>query len=302
MKFLAGYIMRGRVEAAFAAATLGMMSLQLALLSMPLSVLSAGAVALVTLRKGAKEGFIVLASSSLAAAVLATLIQFPYLYIALYALVVWLPIWLIAIVLREGRHISLAVEIAVLLGIVAVIGYYLINANPALMWQQALSKMVPSDAPVDAEEVKRMVGYIAPYMTGIFAASGVFSLLLGLFLGRWWQALLYNPGGFKEEFLGLKVQPRLATICFVIIGVGFISSGAISQIAWNTAIIMFVLYAFIGTAVLHAVFAKMKSSQYAVPMFYITLISLFRLMLPVVALVGLGDTWLDLRNRKFKKT
>ena len=294
--------MRGRVEAVLVVSTLGLMSLQIALLGMPLSILSSGAVALVTLRKGATEGLITIAGASLAAIMLATIILMPYLFVALYVLVVWLPIWLIAIVLREGRQISLAVEIAILIGIVCVIGYYLFNADPALMWQQVMLKMIPANAPVDVETIKKMIAQFAPYMTGVTAASAVFSILLGLFLGRWWQAMLYNPGGFNQEFLGLRVQPRLATICIVIIGVAVVSSGALSQIAWNTAILLFVLYAFIGTAVIHSLLTKMKISQYAVPMLYITLVTLFRIMLPIVAIVGFSDTWLDLRNRNFNQT
>ncbi len=287
--------MRGRLEAMLLASTLAMLSLMLA----PLSVLSSGAVALVTLRKGAYEGLIVFASSSLAAAVLATLIQVPYTFILLYVLVLWLPIWLIAIVLREGRHISLTVEIAVLIGVVGVIGYYLFNADPAAMWKQVMPRMVPPNAPV--ENVKQMIDLIAPYMTGIAAAGAVFSMLLGLFLGRWWQAMLFNPGGFRQEFLGLKVQPRLAVISIATIGIAIASSGVVSQIAWNTTILMFVLYTFIGTAVLHTVFSRMKIGKYAVPMFYITLFFIPHSLLPV-ALVGLSDTWLDIRKRTLNQT
>lgn len=277
------------------ASTLAMLSLMLA----PLSVLSSGAVALVTLRKGAYEGLIILASSSLAAGILATLIQVSYQFILLYVLVLWLPIWLIAIVLREGRHISLAVEIAVFIGIVAVIGHYLFNADPAAMWKQVIPRMVPPNAPV--ENVQQKIGLMAPYMTGIAAAGAVFSMLLGLFLGRWWQAMLYNPGGFRQEFLGLKVQPRLAVISIAIIVIAAVSSGVVSQIAWNTTILMFVLYTFIGTAVLHTVFSRMKIGQYAVPMFYITLFFIPHSLLPV-ALVGFSDTWLDIRKRTLNQT
>ena len=295
MKWLAAYIMRGRLQAMLVASTLAMLSLMLA----PLSVLSSGAVALVTLRKGAYEGLIILASSSLAAGILATLIQVSYQFILLYVLVLWLPIWLIAIVLREGRHISLAVEIAVLIGVVGVIGYYLFNADPAAMWKQVMPRMVPPNAPI--ENVQHMIGLMAPYMTGIAAAGAVFSMLLGLFLGRWWQATLYNPGGFRQEFLGLKVQPRLAMISIAIIVIATVSSGVVSQIAWNTTILMFVLYTFIGTAVLHTVFSRMKIGQYAVPMFYITLFFIPHSLLPV-ALVGFSDTWLDIRKRTLKQT
>ncbi len=273
------------------ASTLAMLSLILS----PLIIVSAGAVALVTLRRGAYEGLLILACASLAAAVLAVLIQVSSLFILFYVLFFWLPIWLIAVVLREGRHISLAVEITVMIGIVGVVAYYLFNTDPASMWAQVMPRMVPANAPV--EDVKRMIAFISPYMTGIAAAGAVFSMLLGLFLGRWWQSMLYNPGGFRQEFLSLKTEPRLAMISLVIVGIAMLGSGFISQIAWNTAIIIFVLYTFIGIAVLHTVFSRMKIAQYAIAMMYITLFLMPYSMLPV-ALVGFSDTWLDIRKKK----
>lgn len=277
------------------ASTLAMLSLILA----PLSVLSSGAVALVTLRKGAYEGLIILVCASLAAGILATLISVPYLFVVLYVLVLWLPIWLTAIVLREGRHISLAIQIAVLLGILCVIGYYLFNADPASMWKQTMTKMVPADAPI--QDVDQMIDRMAPFMTGIAAAGGVYSMTLGLFLGRWWQALLYNPGGFKQEFLALKVQPKIAYLSMAIFAVAAIGTGHISQIAWNVLVLVFVLYTFVGVAVLHSMFSGMKIGQLAVPMFYITLFFIPHSLLPV-ALVGFSDTWLDIRKRTLNQT
>lgn len=272
------------------ASTLAMLSLIIA----PLSVLSSGAVALVTLRKGAYEGLIILICSGVAAVVLATLISVPYLFIALYVLVLWLPIWLIAIVLREGRHISLAIQIAVLIGILCVIGYYIVNADPASMWEQVMTKMIPANAPVD--DAKRMITLLSPYMTGVAAAGGVFGMSLGLFLGRWWQAILYNPGGFRQEFLALKMPQALALVSLAIIATATFSSGIVSQIAWNSAILLFVLYIFVGIAVLHTLFSGMKIGQFAVPMFYITLFLIPHCLFPV-ALVGFSDTWLDIRKR-----
>lgn len=295
MKLFAAYIMRGRLEAVFTASTLAVLSM----LFTPLSIVSSATVALVTLRKGAKEGIIILACSCLVAGAISAFLHINYLIALIFALLLWLPVWLIAIVLREGRHISLAVEIAVLMGIVGAICFYLFNSDPAAMWKELLPQMVPPRAKV--ANVQEMIAEVAPYMTGMFAAGVVNIMLFGLFLGRWWQSLLYNPGGFKEEFLTLRAQPRLSWICIGIVAIGLVSHGKISEIAWNAAIVMFVMYVFIGTAVLHPVFASMNIGNLAVPMFYITLFLIPHVLLPV-ALVGLADSWLDLRKRKINKT
>lgn len=282
--------MRGRLEAMLTASTLAILSL----LMTPLSIFSSATIALVTLRKGAGEGLIILVSAALAAAVMATLIKVPYLVILIIALVLWLPIWLIAIVLREGRHLSLAIEMAVLIGIAVVIGYYLYNTDPVSMWKQVMPRLIPDNARVENKE--ELIEQMAPFMTGIAASGGVFSMLLSLFLGRWWQAILYNPGGFRQEFLGLKIQTKIPLITLAIVCVAMISSGMLSQIAWNTTILMSVMYTYIGIAVLHSLLAKLKIGHLAVPMFYITLVLIPHSLLPV-ALVGFGDTWMDLRNR-----
>ncbi|WP_442497483.1 hypothetical protein [Methylobacter sp. sgz302048] len=274
----------------------------LALLSLimpPVSIVSSASVALVTLRRGAFEGLYVLVCSSAAASLLGLFLLGSYQFALLYSMVLWLPVWLISIVLREGRHLSLAVEFAVLIGVLGVVGFYLYEAEPAAMWKEALSHMVPPNMPVD--EIQRTLDVLSHYMTGVAAAGTVFGLLFGLFLGRWWQSVLYNPGGFKQEFLSLHTKPRLAMGSIVVVAVAWASSGALSEVAWNMTILLFVLYTCIGTAVLHAVFASMKLGRYLVPMFYLTLFLIPHAMLPV-ALVGLSDAWMNLRNKISNQT
>ena len=270
----------------------------LALLSLmmpPVSVVSSAAVALVTLRRGASEGLTILVCSSVVAGLLGFLAIGNYQFALLYVMVLWLPVWLISIVLREGQHLSLAVEIAILIGIFGVIGFYLYTPEPAAMWKAVLSQMVPADAPV--ADIQRTIDVLAHYMTGVVAAGSVFGLLFGLFLGRWWQANLYNPGGFKQEFLALDTKPRLSIGSIVVVAIALTSPGVISEIAWNVSILLFVLYTVTGTSVLHTVFSKMKLGRYLVPMLYITLFLIPHAML-LVALVGLSDPWLDLRKKK----
>lgn len=274
----------------------------LALLSLimpPVSIVSSASVALVTLRRGAFEGLYVLVCSSAAASLLGFFLLGSYQFALLYSMVLWLPVWLISIVLREGRHLSLAVEFAVLIGVLGVVGFYLYEAEPAAMWKEALSHMVPPNVPVD--EIQRTLDVLSHYMTGVAAAGTVFGLLFGLFLGRWWQSVLYNPGGFKQEFLSLHTKPRLAMGSIAVVAVAWASSGALSEVAWNMTILLFVLYTCIGTAVLHAVFASMKLGRYLVPMLYLTLFLIPHAMLPV-ALVGLSDAWMNLRNKISNQT
>lgn len=295
MKGLAAFIMRGRWQAMIVAAILALLSLKLP----PVSIVSSAAVALVTLRKGAFEGLLVLLISSVAAGVLGFFLLGNYLFALGYGLVLWLPVWAISIVLREGRQLSLAFEIVVLLGIVGVIGFYLFNDEPARVWNAALLQMMAPmleapDVPVD--DVKRSIAVFAHYMTGVVAAGSVSGLLLGLLLGRWWQAVLYNPGGFRREYLALRIQPALSIASMGIVIVALAGSGNLSEMAWNVTVLLFVLFTFIGTAVLHVVISSWQAKRYMLPLFYILIFMIPHALIPV-ALIGLGDTWLNLRNK-----
>lgn len=271
----------------------------LALISLvvpPVSIVSAATVALVTLRLGAFEGLWVLACSSLVAGLLGWFMSGSYQFAFYYALILWLPVWLIGIVLREGRHLALAVEIAVVIGVAGVLGYYLYSPEAHVLWQDVLKLMLPADAPIDAEE---KIAVISRYMTGIAAAGTITTLLFGLFLGRWWQASLYNPGGFRQEYLTLTSHSVLTLVSIGTFLLAAVTKGMVSEIAWNVVIVLFVLYALVGSAVMHTIFASMKMAKYTVPMFYITLFFIPHAILPV-ALIGLSDAWLNLRKKKSK--
>ncbi len=295
MNFLATYIMRGRIQAMIVASSLALLSLMMP----PVSVLSSAAVALVTLRLGAKEGLTILGCSSLATAILGFLVIGSFQFALMYVMVLWLPVWLIAIVLRESRSLFLTIEIAVWVGVLGVIGFYLYDADPAALWKSILTQMIPVEAPV--VDLQQKIDMLVHYMTGIIAAGSVCGLLFGLFLGRWWQANLYNPGGFKQEFLFLQCKGRLSVGAFALVGIALATSGVISEIVWNTTILLFVLFAVTGTAVLHTVFSKMKLERFIVPMLYITLFLIPHAIL-LVALVGLSDPWLNLRKIKIEST
>jgi hypothetical protein len=296
--------MQGRLQAIMVASSLVLLSLIMPPLVKPVVIIvSFATIALVTLRKGFLEGLYVLLFSSVAAALLGALLVWQYQFALLMlvsCLIMWLPVWLIALILREGRYLALAIELPIWLSVIGVVGFYLYatDPDPSTIWKNMfapLFDMLPKEAPVD--NIRSMVDISSHYMTGAVAASSLFSSLFGLFLGRWWQSILYNPGGFKQEFLSLTTRPRLAISCLIVVIVAWASSGIVSEIAWNVSIVFSLLYIYIGIAVLHTLFAAMKKGNYIVPMFYVTLFLIPHILL-LVALVGLSDAWLNLRKIK----
>jgi hypothetical protein len=298
MGFLAAYIMRGRMQAIMLASVSALLSLVFP----PVSIVSSASVALVTLRRGAAEGWYILVCACLASALLGVFLMDSYQFPLLYGLVLWTPVWLISVVLREGRHLFLAIEIVIAIAAVAMVGAYLYQPNLAQVWENLFDPLLKPalinsnpELPVAAIQHSLSVFYRF-IITGLVAQIYVSGLLAGLFLGRWWQAVLYNPGGFKKEYLNLQGQPELAIVTLVIVAAALLFSGLIAEICWNLSILLFVLYAFVGTIILHCAFATTKMKRFMIPFLYVTMMLIPYALIPV-AIIGLTDTWLNLRNK-----
>lgn len=302
MKFLAAYSMKGRMQSAMVASSLGLLSL---FLLPPVSIVSSASVALVTLRKGSREGLVVVGYASLLAAILSFFLSGSFQYGILLGLGLWIPVWLVSIILREAKSLSITIEIAVLFGVVSTIGFYLFVNEPIQIWRPVLEQMFQPmrelDSDVSQEQINHSIQLFSRYFTGIIIAGAVYGLLFSLFLARWWQSALYNPGGFREEYLSLRVHPQIAMVSIFIIAMAALMPGVVSEICWNISILFVVLFTLVGTAVLHAAFSTVKAKRFMVPFLYITLVLIPHVII-IVAIVGLLDEWMDLRNKFSNKT
>lgn len=288
MGFLATQIMRGRWQAAGIAIGMAFLSLFMP----PISIVSSATVALVTLRLGAYEGLIVFGISLATLGAMGALLG-SVEFSLFYGVVLWLPIWLIAILLRAGRQLALAIESAVLLGGVGILGFSLFRPDAGEMWKNLLMQMTPPNAELDMQP---QIEAIAHYMTGVVAAGTIFGWIFALFLARWWQAQLYNPNGFRTEYLALSTSRPLALGSIVLVGVAALSSGGIAELAANLSILAVVLYTFVGTAVCHSLIAPLNQGRYLVIGFYMTVFLIPHLLIPV-ALIGVCDAWWNLRSK-----
>ena len=273
----------------------------LSLLFPPLSLLSSGGVGLITLRKGWFDGGFIVLISTTVIAVLGGLLFGGSLFAAGYGLVLWVPVWLIAILLRETGHIGLPIETAVLLGVLGVLAIYAAVPDPAALWQsrvdQIIKPLIEQATPdVDAAPLMERISRISHYMTGIMVCGTLVSVLLGLFLGRWWQAVAFNPGGFSKEFLGLKPYGWIVWVGVLMIVAAALSGSRLSEMVWNMVLPMFVLFTLVGVAVLHTVFARSKAKRVLLLMLYFTMVFIPHVLL-LIAGVGFTDTWIDWRTR-----
>ncbi len=301
MKFLAEHIMRGRWQAAMVASALAFLSMLLP----PASLLSSAAIALVTLRRGAHDGAFVMLSACAIAALMSIVLLGNYKFALAYGVVLWFPVWIVAIILRESRRLSLVLELAAIFGALVVVSVYLFMQNPSTLWNQILAAVIePMASQLENSEIEvgqEAIANMSKFMTGMLVTGYISGLLLGLLIGRWWQSVLYNPGGFRQEYLALRAHPVFAMVSVIVLLVAILGSGILSEAAWNVVIPIFLFYVFIGTAIAHSLIAAMKAKTYLLPFFYVLLFLIPHVLLPV-ALMGLSDTWLNLRNKASMNT
>ena len=296
-QLLPSYIAKGYLQAILVVVVLAMLSLRLP----PLSILSSGAIALVTLRKGLKEGSSVLFGSVVVMGILAQVTIGAFQVAAVYALLLWFPVLLLASALRSSRNLALVIEAVVILGGLAVVAVYSFMANPAESWfahlETTLAPLLKiGPLAVKAESVMENVELISRYMTGIVASGSVATLVLSLFLGRWWQSILYYPGGFQEEYLELRMRKGIGYLCLFVVVVALSATTVVEELAWNLMALFAVLYLIVGTAILHTLLLKTKASRFWLAGFYLVLLFIPQFAFPVV-LFGFTDSWLDWRRK-----
>jgi uncharacterized protein YybS (DUF2232 family) len=295
MRFLAEYVMRGRMQAILVTAVTAL----LALLLLPLSYLSGAAVGLVTLRIGTRQGLGVIAGSMLVLAVLGgVMLRNPLPGIG-FALVLWIPVWVLAANLRRSANLAQCVKLAGLFGVMLVVGIYLATDNPVTWWSEALQKVLApaleGAAKARIDEMSAAVSQVARLMTGLMGGLMGLTLLGCLFIARWWQAMLYNPGGFKGEFQQLRLGRGFALVTLAVGMLLLISSSETMPIATDLLVVLVMLFMIQGLSVSHYLVAKAGANAGWLVALYMLVIVLPQAAL-TLAVAGIADNWLDFRT------
>jgi hypothetical protein len=273
--------MRGRWQA-LAVAVLGAGSLLF-------GWISAAAVALVTLRQGVASGGWLVFWALLPAVVVSWLSGDPGSVLLL------LGVFVLAVVLRATVSLALAVAASALVGLISGGGLLLIGADFLAQLAEVFAALLEQlQSNVATEESMDLV-LSAPstvQIAGILAAGNAVTAVFSLLLARYWQALLYNPGGFREEFHALRLPPLWTT------GLGLLALAVWAQEPWVSgwALVVSVPLMFCGFSLVHAYVAALGRGASSLVIFYL----LWLFVDPVKGLLlgcVVADAWIDFRRR-----
>jgi hypothetical protein len=130
-------------------------------------------------------------------------------------------------------------------------------------------------------------------MVASFAASFYFMSIGSMFLARSWQAALYNPGGWREEFHQLRLSPVSLAGLFAVV---FLAP-SLGVEASLVAICATVPVVVCGLALVHGLIGKKNLGGQWVFGFYALNIVLFPTVLMLVALWAVVDSVIDFRSK-----
>jgi hypothetical protein len=283
VRALAEFIMRGRVQAAV-----------VAMLATGLPLVSPAAVALVTLRRGVGDGIHILLWALLPIIVLTVVASADPLtvLVGLSASFGYLVVVCAAISLRMTASWSNTLMVLVVLSSLAS----LLSAVLVQDTVQAVIHTVNDSLQKVAEQSKSNIAVQKFSQTSVL---GVFSYIIaanafcGLVLARWWQALLYNPGGFQAEFHQLRLHPIQAILSLVLSWLCL--QGDMDYRSW---LIVFALPLLsVAVAIVHYIVKALQLGKGWLVLFYLVAIMFSPLSILVLMVVAILDVWLNFRGR-----
>jgi hypothetical protein len=289
--------------------------------------------ALVTLRKGALEGFWVFL-----AATLPYLILLPFQPVPMGAWVVGLMVvsnlltWGFAALLHRYHNWNLILEVATLIGLFVVITAHVVKPDLATWWGKQLNTHLPEmmaasaeappsatpplktlapakkaqsdfDEESDEPDVLTMIEHMKPYATGILSASLLLTALLQLFAARGWQTSLHDPKKLRLELRQIRLSPMAGLVFLVTLILSYFKI----VLAQDMLPVLYLAFGLAGVSLVHYACAKLKDIAWlGLVIFYSVLLGTWMayhlpLAFQLVALLALLDVWFDLRERLNKR-
>ncbi len=267
-----------------------------ATLLLPAPQLTSGVIlVLLVLAQGTRLA--VIEATAAAALLLAVSLVFGVSLVSIVTLMAgtWLPVLLLTLLLSSTRSLALTMQVTVILAVVAMVGFYLVVADPAAYWQPYLTTMAEiarennlalNTELLNAEvmTVSATLAFWMLYVAGLLLGYGLYTKLPGK-TGEF--------GRFRDMSFGRVIASIMAVVSLLalLLDVGWLQ---------NVAFVMFVIFWMQGLAIVHWMHAQELLPLGAVVAIYILLPLLQVLLVTVLGVLGYMDAWFEFRRRMKK--
>jgi hypothetical protein len=291
MLAIARYALKGPMHAATVAGILAVLSLFIPLLS----ILSGAIVSLIILTQGLVSGTRVILVSIVGITAVSFLLTQSLIMGLSIGLVQWLPVIILAELLRRTRSISFTLVVGMGLAMLAVILQFMLWPGVEDTLMEILRLMfqdMQQQQGVDMQQIETGLQNVVHSMTLLMIAVMYFIFAISLLIGRWYQSRLSDSRGFREEFYAIRFGKSISVIVLAIA-----VAGMIFQQDWLIALLMVVALTFLfqGLAVVHS-WSKHYNKSGLLGLLYMAMI-IFPQIAGVTAVLGVVDNWMDFRAK-----
>lgn len=290
MLAVARYALKSPIHAATVVGILAILSLIIPLVS----VLSGAIVGLIILTQGLLAGTRAIVVSIVGiTAVSYLLTQSPELGVTI-GLVQWLPMMILAEILRRTHSLSFALVAGMVLALLAVVIQFSLWPDSEQLWMQFLLQLFQGvdQSGIDMEQLQAGLQSMVHWMTLMLVAVMYSTFIATLMVARWFQAKLAGSEGFREEFYAIRLGKSVAGIALIFLVASFV----INQ-DWLLALMIVIMATFLyqGLAVVHS-WAKARKKTRWLVLLYVMMV-IFPQVVGMTALLGIVDNWIDFRQK-----
>lgn len=278
MRALASFIMRGRMQATLVVVISAVLPL--------LFWLSAAAGSLVLLRRGFRDATSVIVGGLLAGLAVWVMGD-PITFLVIAGALA------LAAMLRAEHPWSRVLLASAVFAVAFSLVLDLALAQTFDMLAKAFAEAMPKieGEPVLSGEL------IRPVLVASTAVTVQLFNVLALMLARYWQAALYNPGGFGREFRELKLPKQtMAVLVAVMVVAPFIGPQFIILASASSLVLVLA-----GIALMHGLVAQGRLAGFWLVGMYVTLPLIMQLIYPLLVVLAIVDSLIDFRGRKSPK-
>lgn len=253
-------------------------------------------IALVTLHKGIREGFIVLGWVMLPGIAASFYGDFNTLFVDDVGKAI--AVWLMAGALGYTARWVTTLQAAVAGGMLTVIAVHLMVPDINDWWFRHLAPygsqiQLAWNLSISPEQLKAVFMKVASFATGTVVAGLLALDTVFLLMARGWQGVLFNPGGMAQEWRQLRLTPVYSSALLLIL------IGAWLGASWLTDLLPVVLMPFIfaGLSLVHAKLWQKKTVRMpALIALYSSMLFFSPYVCMALAVVAFVDSWYDLRS------